>query len=104
MIADIGGIVAGPAKSRDARRVKIVVKARDPGDVDLCGVEHFLAARDRLAMFGFAARAPEALPILVEVEDIGVERQPLGFRPRGSFMPMKNLESSAGSARGPPVA
>ena len=50
MVAHVGRVVAGAAKSRNAREVKIVIEARNPGDVDRRVVEHLLAARDRLAL------------------------------------------------------
>ena len=79
MIADIGRVVAGGAKSGKVLHVKHVIDSRDIRDVDLCGIEHFLAARDRLAVLRFVALAQEVLPRLVEVEDIGVEGRASGI-------------------------
>ena len=73
MIADVGGVVTRAAKSRNAWYIQIVIKTRDARDVDLGGVEHFFAARDRLAGFRIRACVPQAFPIFVEVEDSWVE-------------------------------
>src|ERR1700730_16261031 len=80
MVADIGRVVAGGAKSGKVLHVKHVIDSRDIRDVDPCGVEHFLAARDRLAVLRFVVLAPEAQPRLVEGEDIGVEGRARGIQ------------------------
>src|SRR5260370_5251519 len=79
MIAHVGRVVAGAAEPRDARQVEDIIETSDPGDVDLRGVEHFLAARHRHAILRFVAVGRHAEPRLIQVENIGVEGQAGGI-------------------------
>src|SRR3974390_2211559 len=73
MIAGIRRVGAGTAEPGNARLVEHVVETRHSGDVDAPGVEHLLAARDRLAILGLIASAAKAQPRPVEIEDVVVE-------------------------------
>ena len=103
MVANIGRIVAGAAKSRNSRDPERIVEARDARNVDGRRVEHLFAARDRQAALDFVLiHSVRAQPRSVDVEDVGVERRAGQLCPSGSFTPMKNGCSE--SATGPPIA
>jgi hypothetical protein len=70
MIADVWGVMAGPAKAGNALRSKHVIEPRNTCNVDLCTVENRLAAGDRCAIFVDAAGSGKAVPSLEKVEDV----------------------------------
>ena len=70
MIADVWGIMAGPAKAGNTLRSKHVIESDNTCNVDLCTVENRLSAGDRRAIFVDATRPGKAVPSLEKVEDV----------------------------------
>ena len=79
MIAGIGGVVTSATKSIEGRHTQRIVYTSHPRNLDRYGVKYLFAARDGLAVLRFVAAPTEALPILIEVEDMRVERRACGI-------------------------